>query len=77
MDGREFMRRLERRQQQWEERFRRQLLEALETPEQRRQREAAEEQERLRRVWAKVGLSLEEAEERIQEFERKFGGGYR
>ena len=74
MDGREFLRRLERGQQQHAERIRRRLLEFSEAPELRRQCEAAEEEMRLRRVWAKVGLTLEEAEERVQEFRRKFYG---
>ena len=69
MDGREFMRRLERRQQLHAEQLRRRLFEG---PEQRRQREALEEEVRLRRVLARIGYTPEEFEDAVQEFKRKF-----
>jgi hypothetical protein len=43
----------------------------LETPEQRRQREVLEEEERLRQVLAKIGLTPEEFNEGAREFQRK------
>ncbi len=74
MDGREFMRRLNRSQMRHAERMRRRLVE---TPEQRQQREALEEEERLQRVLAKIGCTPEEFEDAVQEFERKFYAGDR
>ncbi len=78
MDGREFMRRLERRNQLSTERLLRKwerlAREWTETPEQRRQRVALEEEERMRKVLAEIGCTLEEFEERGQEFRRKFYG---
>jgi hypothetical protein len=69
VNGREYLRRLERRQQLHAKRIVRRLLE---TPEQRRQREVLEEEERLRRVLAKIGLTPEEFNEGAREFQRKF-----
>ncbi len=74
MDGREFMRRLERDQQRHAERMRRRLAE---TPEQRQRREALEEEERRRRVLAKIGHTPESFEDAVQRFERKFYAGDR
>jgi hypothetical protein len=56
---------------------RRWLIEALETPEQReerRRREAARKEKRLRRKLAKVGLTLEDFEERRHRFYERFYG---
>jgi len=72
-DGREVLRRLERRRRQNAER----MLRLFETPEQRQQREALEEEERLRRVLAKIGYTPEEFEDAVQEFKRKFYAGDR
>jgi hypothetical protein len=71
VNGREYLRRLERRQQLHAKRIVRRLLE---TPEQRRQREVLEEEERLRRVLAKIGLTPEEFNEGAREFQCKFFG---
>jgi ribosomal protein S21 len=49
----------------------------VETPGQRQQREALEEEERLRRVLAKIGYTPEEFEDAVQEFKRKFYAGDR
>jgi len=77
VDGREFMRRLNRSEMRHAERMRRWLVEMAETPEQRQQREALEEEERLRRVLAKIGYTPEEFEDAVQEFKRKFYAGDR
>ncbi len=80
MDGREFMRRLNRSEMRHAERMRRWLVEMAETPEQRQQREAEAErleEERLRRVLAKNGYTPEEFEDAVQEFKRKFYAGAR
>ncbi len=74
MDGKKFLRRLESRRAREAERLRGRLIE---TPEQRQRREALEEEERLRRVLAKIGYTPEEFEEAVQEFERKFYAGDR
>ncbi len=54
-----------------EQRFRR-MAESLPTAEQRKQREAAREEIRLRRELAKVGLTQEQFDENVREFVRKF-----
>jgi hypothetical protein len=54
---------------------RRWLLEALETPEQKRRREEAKrrrEEARLRQALAKIGLTPEEFGEVVREFQRRF-----
>jgi predicted metalloprotease len=50
-------------------------LKVLETPEQKRQREEAKRRRALakrRRALAKIGLTPEEFDARVREFERKF-----
>ncbi len=81
MDGREVLRRLERRQQRHARSQQREAVRMwrrlVETPGQRQQREALEEEERLRRVLAKIGYTPEEFEDAVQEFKRKFYAGDR
>ena len=51
------------------------VLKFLETPEQKRQREEAKrrrEEAKRRRALAKIGLTPEEFDARVREFERKF-----
>lgn len=57
------------------EELRRELLEAVQRAEQRKQKEAAREEGRRRRVLAKIGFTPEGFEEGVQEFARKFYGG--
>lgn len=52
--------------------FKRWLIEAAQTPEERRQQEEEREERRRRRALAKIGLTLEEFEENVREFKRKF-----
>lgn len=54
--------------------LRREWLKAVERVEQRKQKEAAKQERRRRRALAKIGLTPEEFEERVQEFKRKFPG---
>jgi hypothetical protein len=70
VNGREFLRRMKRH----DERLKRRILGALETPEQRQQREALMEEKRLRRELAKIGLTPEEFEAGAKALERKLFG---
>jgi hypothetical protein len=69
VNGDEFWRRLERRHPR---RMTRILRDLVETPEQRQQREALKEEERLRRELAKIGYTPEEFEEAAEALGRRW-----